>query len=46
MSYKPLVQMDGTHFYGKDKRILLMAIAQAGKKNILLITFTIVEKEP
>ena len=42
---KPQVQIDGTHFYGKYKETLLMAITQNGNKNIFPITFTIMERE-
>ncbi|XP_039118838.1 uncharacterized protein LOC120254943, partial [Dioscorea cayenensis subsp. rotundata] len=42
---KPVVQIDGTHLYGKYKGTLLMAIAQDGNKNILPIAFAIVEGE-
>ncbi|XP_039134232.1 uncharacterized protein LOC120271624 [Dioscorea cayenensis subsp. rotundata] len=42
---KPVVQIDGTHIYGKYKGTLLLAIAQDGNKNILPIGFAIVEGE-
>ncbi|XP_027348162.1 uncharacterized protein LOC113859642 [Abrus precatorius] len=40
---KPLVQVDGTHLYGKYKGVLLVAVAQDGNQNILPIAFAIVE---
>ncbi|XP_027368460.1 cation/H(+) antiporter 15-like [Abrus precatorius] len=40
---KPLVQVDGTHLYGKYKGALLVAVAQDDNQNILLIGFAIVE---
>ncbi|XP_057730021.1 uncharacterized protein LOC130945308 [Arachis stenosperma] len=40
---KPLVQVDGTHLYGKYKDALLVAVAQDRNQNIVLIAFTIVE---
>ncbi|RYQ80377.1 hypothetical protein Ahy_Scaffold1g106832 isoform B [Arachis hypogaea] len=43
--YKPLVQVDGTHLYGKYKGALLVAVAQDGNKNIVPIAFAIVEGE-
>ncbi|XP_025638556.1 uncharacterized protein [Arachis hypogaea] len=43
--YKPLVQVDGTHLYGKYKGALLVAVAQDGNKNIMPIAFAIVEGE-
>ena len=42
---KPLVQVDGTHLYGKYKGTLLVAVAQDGNQNILPIAFAIVEGE-
>ncbi|XP_039133318.1 uncharacterized protein LOC120270392 [Dioscorea cayenensis subsp. rotundata] len=42
---KPVIQIDGTHIYGKYKGTLLLAIAQDGNKNILPIGFAIVEGE-
>ncbi|XP_025675679.1 uncharacterized protein [Arachis hypogaea] len=40
---KPLVQIDGTHLYGKYKDCLLVAVAQDRNQNIVLIAFAIVE---
>ncbi|XP_015934195.1 uncharacterized protein LOC107460352 [Arachis duranensis] len=40
---KPLVQVDGTHLYGKYKGALLVAVAQDRNQNIVLIAFAIVE---
>ncbi|XP_057730854.1 uncharacterized protein LOC130946197 [Arachis stenosperma] len=42
---KPLVQVDGTHLYGKYKGALLVAVAQDGNQNIVPIAFAIVEGE-
>ncbi|RYR59699.1 hypothetical protein Ahy_A05g025632 [Arachis hypogaea] len=42
---KPLVQVDGTHLYGKYKGTLLIAVAQDGNQNIVPIAFAIVEGE-
>ncbi|XP_016169146.1 uncharacterized protein LOC107611766 [Arachis ipaensis] len=42
---KPLVQVDGTHLYGKYRGALLVAIAQDVNKNIVPIAFAIVEGE-
>ncbi|XP_027337074.1 uncharacterized protein LOC113850717 [Abrus precatorius] len=42
---KPLVQVDGTHLYGKYKGALLVVVAQDGNQNILPIGFAIVEGE-
>ncbi|XP_052109187.1 uncharacterized protein LOC127741202 [Arachis duranensis] len=42
---KPLISIDGTHFYGKYGGTLLMSIAQDGNANILPIVFAIVEGE-
>ena len=40
---KSLVQVDGTHLCGKYKGTLLVAVAQDGNLNILLVTFAITE---
>ncbi|XP_020980134.1 uncharacterized protein LOC107641069 [Arachis ipaensis] len=40
---KPLVQVDGTHLYGKYKGAFLVAVAQDGNQNIVPIAFAIVE---
>ncbi|RYR74930.1 hypothetical protein Ahy_A02g009638 [Arachis hypogaea] len=42
---KPLVQVDGTHLYGKYKGTLLVAVAQDGNQNIMPIAFALVEGE-
>jgi len=42
---KPLVQFDGTFFYGKYRGTLLVAAAQDGRNNKLPIAFAIVEGE-
>ncbi|XP_016199073.2 uncharacterized protein LOC107640037 [Arachis ipaensis] len=42
---KPLVQVDGTHLYGKYKGTLLIAVAQDGNQNIVPIAFALVEGE-
>ncbi|XP_020999436.1 uncharacterized protein LOC107488726 [Arachis duranensis] len=42
---KPLVQVDGTHLYGKYKGTLLVAVAQDGNQNIVPIAFVLVEGE-
>ncbi|XP_025692505.1 uncharacterized protein [Arachis hypogaea] len=42
---KPVVQVDGTHLYGKYKSCLLVAVSQDGNNNIVPIAFAIVEGE-
>ncbi|XP_072069298.1 uncharacterized protein [Arachis hypogaea] len=42
---KPLVQVDGTHIYGKYKGTLMVAVARDGNQNIVPITFALVEGE-
>ncbi|KAK5804134.1 hypothetical protein PVK06_031783 [Gossypium arboreum] len=42
---KPLVQVDGTWLYENYKQILLIAVAQDGNGNVLLIAFAIVESK-
>ena len=42
---KPLITIDGTHFYGKYRHISLTAIAQDGDKGIFPLAFALVEKE-
>ncbi|XP_016206297.1 uncharacterized protein LOC107646637 [Arachis ipaensis] len=42
---KPVVQVDGTHLYGKYKGCLLVAVSQDGNNNIVPISFAIVEGE-
>nr|XP_025685572.1 uncharacterized protein LOC112786407 [Arachis hypogaea] len=40
---KPVVQVDGTHLYGKYKGCLLVAVSQDENNNIMPIAFAIVE---
>ncbi|XP_015961392.1 uncharacterized protein LOC107485380 [Arachis duranensis] len=40
---KPLVQVDGTHLCRNYKGCLLVAVAQDGNQNIVLVTFAIIE---
>ncbi|XP_027362550.1 uncharacterized protein LOC113870150 [Abrus precatorius] len=40
---KPIVQVDGTFFTGKYEGTLLVAVAQDGRNNIILIVFAVVE---
>ncbi|RYR69127.1 hypothetical protein Ahy_A03g015659 [Arachis hypogaea] len=42
---KPIVQVDGTHLYGKYKGCLLVAVLQDDNNNIVPIAFVIVEGE-
>ncbi|XP_016192223.1 uncharacterized protein LOC107633102 [Arachis ipaensis] len=42
---KPIVQIDGTHLYGKYKGALLVAISQDGNGNIVPLAFAVVEGE-
>ncbi|RYQ85780.1 hypothetical protein Ahy_B10g105384 [Arachis hypogaea] len=42
---KQIVQVDGTHLYGKYKGCLLVAVSQDGNNNIVPIAFAIVEGE-
>ncbi|XP_025678736.1 uncharacterized protein [Arachis hypogaea] len=42
-SCKPIVQIDGTHLYGKYKGALLVAISQDGNGNIVPLAFAVVE---
>ncbi|XP_057755689.1 uncharacterized protein LOC130974863 [Arachis stenosperma] len=42
---KPVVQVDGTHLYGRYKGCLLVAVSQDGNNNIVPIAFAIVEGE-
>ncbi|XP_057759965.1 uncharacterized protein LOC130980294 [Arachis stenosperma] len=42
---KPLVSIDDTHLYGKYGGTLLVAIAQDGNSNILLVAFALVKGE-
>ncbi|RYR44131.1 hypothetical protein Ahy_A08g040516 [Arachis hypogaea] len=42
---KPVLQVDGTHLYGKYKGCLLVAVSQDGNNNIVPIAFAIVEGE-
>ncbi|XP_072089289.1 uncharacterized protein [Arachis hypogaea] len=44
-SCKPVVQIDGTHLYGKYKGALLVAVSQDGNGNIVPLAFAIVEGE-
>ncbi|XP_061365114.1 uncharacterized protein LOC133308503 [Gastrolobium bilobum] len=42
---KPVIQVDGTHLYGKYKGTLLIATAQDGNNEVLPIAFAVVESE-
>ncbi|XP_015961255.1 uncharacterized protein LOC107485255 [Arachis duranensis] len=42
---KPLVQVDGTHLYGKHKGTLLVTVAQDGNQNIVPIAFALIRHE-
>ncbi|XP_057745361.1 uncharacterized protein LOC130963245 [Arachis stenosperma] len=42
---KPLVSVDGMHLYGRYGGVMLIAVAQDGNRNILPITFAIMESE-
>ncbi|XP_020978149.1 uncharacterized protein LOC107607857 [Arachis ipaensis] len=42
---KPVVQVDGTHLYGKYKGCLLVTVSQDGNNNIVPIAFAIVKGE-
>ncbi|XP_015939634.1 uncharacterized protein LOC107465153 [Arachis duranensis] len=42
-SCKPIVQIDGTHLYGKYKGALLVAVSQDGNGNIVPLAFAVVE---
>ncbi|KAH1261683.1 hypothetical protein GmHk_02G004490 [Glycine max] len=42
---KPIIQVDGTHLYGKYRGTLLMATSQDGNGGILPLAFTVVEGE-
>ncbi|XP_016170088.1 uncharacterized protein LOC107612843 [Arachis ipaensis] len=42
---KPIVQIDGTHLYGKYKGALLVAVSQDGNGNIMPLAFAVVECE-
>ncbi|XP_057728723.1 uncharacterized protein LOC130944421 [Arachis stenosperma] len=44
-SCKPIVQIDGTHLYGKYKGALLVAVSQDGNGNIVPLAFVVVEGE-
>ncbi|KAK7387261.1 hypothetical protein VNO78_27918 [Psophocarpus tetragonolobus] len=42
---KPLIQVDGTHLYGKYRGTLLIATTQDGNSNVLPLAFVVVESE-
>nr|KYP55878.1 hypothetical protein KK1_002104 [Cajanus cajan] len=42
---KPLIQVDGTHLYGKYRGTLLIATTQDGNNNVLPLAFIVVEGE-
>jgi len=42
---KPIIQVDGTHLYGKYRGTLLMATSQDGNGGVLPLAFAIVEGE-
>ncbi|KAH1198117.1 hypothetical protein GmHk_18G051746 [Glycine max] len=43
--YKPIIQVDGTHLYGKYRGTLLMATSQDGNGGVLPLAFVVVEGE-
>ncbi|XP_061349008.1 uncharacterized protein LOC133294371 [Gastrolobium bilobum] len=44
-SCKPVIQIDGTHLYGKYKGTMLIATTQDGNSQVLPLAFAIVESE-
>ena len=42
---KPIIQVDGTHLYGKYRGTLLMATSQDGNGGVLPLAFAVVEGE-
>ncbi|KAH1197423.1 hypothetical protein GmHk_18G051214 [Glycine max] len=42
---KPIIQVDGTHLYGKYRGTLLMATSQDGNGGVLPLVFVVVEDE-
>lgn len=42
---KPIVQVDGTHLFGKYKGTLLIAVTQDDNNNVLPLAFAIVESK-
>ncbi|KAL5164805.1 hypothetical protein HKD37_18G050053 [Glycine soja] len=42
---KPIIQVDGTHLYGKYRGTLLMATSQVGNGGVLPLAFAVVEGE-
>ncbi|KAH1249575.1 hypothetical protein GmHk_05G012898 [Glycine max] len=42
---KPIIQVDGTHLYGKYRGTLLMATSQDGNGGVLPLAFAVVESE-
>ncbi|KAL5162649.1 hypothetical protein HKD37_07G019723 [Glycine soja] len=42
---KPIIQVDGTHLYGKYRGTLLMATSQDGNGDVLPLAFAVVEGE-
>nr|KYP33234.1 hypothetical protein KK1_045931 [Cajanus cajan] len=42
---KPLIQVDGTHLYGKYRGTLLIATTQDGNNNVFPLAFAVVEGE-
>ena len=42
---KPIIQVDGTHLYGKYRGTLLMATSQDGNGGVLPLAFVVVEGE-
>ena len=43
--YHPLISIDGTHFYGKYKAKLEVAITSDANNGVYLLCFAIVEEE-
>lgn len=42
---KPIIQVDGTHLYGKYRGVLLVATSQDGNDQVLPLAFAVVEGE-
>ena len=43
--YRPVINIDGTHLYGKYRRVLMIAMTTNANQKVLPLAFSIVDKE-
>ena len=43
--YRPVISIDGTHFYGKYRGVLMIVMATDANQKVLPLAFAVVDKE-